>query len=391
MYDLFRKELVLDLREAQQSPEGIYFDKSLALEIVKLFYEANGMYVLLTHPHSHEFELEKQRFVYENKPENIFLGSHFRFHPSKKLFEDKTFTTAVNYSDWIGVFLDYSKNAEKRYNLGGNISESEVLSLSEKTIRNLIRTRKQIRYTLEHGFKSLIEESKNRSLSLIEKIALSGVTWINIPDTTGELNSESLKEVLKLIKSYFENKSLGYIPLGMHFHNDLGNSYENTIVAMKSFVKYIDVTPLSLGERNGISGLLKTAIFLNENNLGDYNLEALEEIESIVKKEFFLGENFFERQKPRGENSHKHIAGTHANAILKGVNYKANGGEDIILFNYQSGSSNVKLIFEKNGIRLNDEEAKNISIIAKETSIREKGRVISFEELKEIYEGLKAA
>ncbi len=391
MYNSFRKELVLDLREAQQSPEGIYFDRNLALEIIELFSEANGKYVLLTHPHSHDYELEKQIYIYKNKPENIFLGSHFRFHPSKNLHEDKTFRIASENSDWLGVFLDYSENAEKRYGLGEKVSEEEILVLSEKTIRELLKTRKYVRYTLEHGFKSLSENTKDRSLNLIERIALSGVTWINIPDTTGELNPKMLKEYLFLLKSYFENKNFGYVPLGMHFHNDLGNAYENTVVAMNSFVKYIDVTPLSLGERNGISGLLETAIFLNENSLGNYNLKLLEEIETIVKREFSLNESFFERQKALGENTHKHIAGTHANAILKGINYKANVGEDVILFNYQSGSSNVILMLKKAGIEVDKKTAENIASKAKEISIREKGRIINLEEIKSLYEGLKAA
>ncbi len=381
------KELVLDLREAEQSPEGIYFEKDLALELVRLFSEANGTYVLLTHPHNHSLSLEKQVYVYERKPENILLGSHFRFHPSKKLLEDETFTTTMSYSDWIGVFLDYSSNGEKRYGLGTKVEEKEIQDLSRSTIQELIKYRKIVRYTLEHGFKSLLEEeSLERSLRLIRTISSSGVSWINIPDTTGFVKIEEVRKVLKYMKEYFESENLGTIPIGVHFHNDLGYSLENSVLSLNSFVRYFDVTPLSLGERNGITRITSLAEKINElSNREEYKIGSLKKIEELVIKEFSLDKAFFERQKPSNDNSHKHIAGTHANAILKGVCYKANNGEDKVLFNYQSGASNIILILKERGIEIDVDTARRIALEGKDISIREKGRVLTIEELLRLY------
>ncbi len=388
-----RKELVLDLREAQQSPEGIYFDKKLALEIVNLFYEANGNYVLLTHPHSHPLELEKQIYVYKNKPEGIFLGSHFRFNIKDSLENDYVFRNAVMYSNWLGVFLDFSTNAEKRFGLGNDISEEEIYDLSRKAIQSVVATGKKVRYTLEHGFKTLSEESRIRGLKLIEVLSEAGVSWINIPDTIGEMNEEKVKKVLKFIKERLEEKNLGYVPLGVHFHNDLDNALKNTKVSLESFVRFFDVTPLGLGERNGISSLVETANMINEMYGEIYDLKPLEEIEAIVLKEFLNNDlkSFIERQSR--ENKHKHVAGTHVNAILKGISYKANEGNDVILFNYQSGISNTIAILERNGIKVKNEDQKIIKAITergKEKSIKEKGGIIRDEEIVKLYEEEKA-
>ena len=185
-----------------------------------------------------------------------------------------------------------------------------IIKKATEVIKFLQNHNVQIRFSSEDSFRSELKDL----LKIYKTVSSLGIDRVGIADTVGCATPYQveyvIQEVRKVIPSHCE--------IEFHGHNDTGCAIANSYAAIKAGAKYVDVTVLGIGERNGITplgGLLARMMVDNPEYVkGKYKLSYLKEIENYVAQVTSIGIPF--NNYITGFCAFTHKAGIHTKAVL---------------------------------------------------------------------------
>ena len=88
-------------------------------------------------------------------------------------------------------------------------------------------------------------------LKIYKAVSSLGIDRVGIADTVGCATPYQVKYVIQEVRKVIPNSC----EIEFHGHNDTGCAIANSYAAIKAGAKYVDVTVLGIGERNGITPL----------------------------------------------------------------------------------------------------------------------------------------
>ena len=222
-----------------------------------------------------------QDYIHQISKTNIcYIELGFRFFKKKK---------PLGLTAYTADKLIDSLNIPNKLNIGIMINAGELVKNKKNTLSNLKKLfpsiNKKIKFVrfachFDEVFflKSCISWLKENKIEVfinimqsselghqnIKKISLflknTDIKSLYIADSLGALNATYLLKIIKKFKQYWPGQ------MGLHAHNNLNLALDNSIVALKNNVNWIDSTILGMGR--GPGNLLTEEIFkfLNYNN-----------------------------------------------------------------------------------------------------------------------------
>lgn len=153
---------------------------------------------------------------------------------------------------------------------------------------------------------------------LLEAVIDAGATTVNIPDTVGYTVPREFEELLKGI---YENvRNIHKAVVSVHCHNDLGLATANSLAAVRSGARQIEVCVNGLGERAGNASLeevvmaLKTREDFMKMEMG-VNTRELYRTSRLVSD--LTGIVVQPNKAVVGLNAFRHASGIHQDAVIK--------------------------------------------------------------------------
>jgi D-citramalate synthase len=172
-------------------------------------------------------------------------------------------------------------------------------------------------YCKKHGLKVDLccEDGSRTPLDFLMKVLKAAenakADRFTIADTVGALTPGRMSDLIKPLAKKAK------IPLGVHCHDDLGMATANTVAAVRSGARFVDVTVNGLGERAGNASLEEVVMALK--TVYGYSLkvktEKLSKLSDMVEK--ITGVPVPPNKAIVGENAFTHEAGIHVDGILK--------------------------------------------------------------------------
>jgi 2-isopropylmalate synthase len=153
---------------------------------------------------------------------------------------------------------------------------------------------------------------------LIEEVIRAGATTINIPDTVGYAIPSEFGQLIRRIREGVPNMDKAV--LSVHCHNDLGLAVANSLAAVQSGARQVEVTINGIGERAGNAALEELVMALNVRR------DQLPYATGIDSRQLYKSSRLLStiigfpipRNKPIvGENAFAHESGIHQDGVLK--------------------------------------------------------------------------
>jgi 2-isopropylmalate synthase len=212
----------------------------------------------------------------------------------------------------------------------------------------------------------------------------AGALVMNCPDTIGgacKLQGDDyfvnhMSQHAEIIKKEFPSREVIW---SMHCHNDFGLAVENSINGVfHGPARQIEGCFNGIGERSGNVALEQCIMVIKEfagKGAGTKPLYTNVKTENLKKVCDFVATHMLPRQPHSpitGENSAKHSAGGHTNAVLKNplayqpFDPKDVGTEISIVFGPLSGGNHAKSIIEAKGYQCKDSEKADIAQFIKD-------------------------
>lgn len=230
---------------------------------------------------------------------------------------------------------------------------------------------------------------ENFLLAMIRRVADKGVDRIRIADTVGTATPEGISYLIRRIC-----QTVGHLKkqplIGLHCHNDFGLALANVFAGVKAGATLIDVSVNGLGERSGNPSLAEVAMGLEilYKVKTHIRLDHLYELAKLVERisglpiptnKPFVGEYVF------ADESDAHVA-----AILKepfafqGVRPELLGNKRRFVVGKSAGPNVLNLKSKEWGLKVSQELYPKIMERIREKSEKQKGKILTDEELIEI-------
>jgi isopropylmalate/homocitrate/citramalate synthase len=230
---------------------------------------------------------------------------------------------------------------------------------------------------------------ENFLLAMIRRVADKGVDRIRIADTVGTATPEGISYLIRRVC-----QTVGHLKkqplIGLHCHNDFGLALANVFAGVKAGATLIDVSVNGLGERSGNPSLAEVAMGLEilYKVKTHIRLEHLYELAKLVERisglpiptnKPFVGEYVF------ADESDAHVA-----AILKepfafqGVRPELLGNKRRFVIGKSAGPNVLNLKSKEWGLKVSKELYPKIMERIREKSEKQKGKILTDEELIEI-------
>lgn len=153
--------------------------------------------------------------------------------------------------------------------------------------------------------------------TVCEEVIKSGVTVLNIPDTTGYCLPDEYGAKIKYLKDHV--KGIENVIISCHCHNDLGLATANSIAGITNGARQIECTINGIGERAGNTALEEVVMILKQhpylNLTTEIKTKQLYQISQLVRNEMGL---FVQPNKAIvGENAFAHSSGIHQDGLIK--------------------------------------------------------------------------
>ena len=229
------------------------------------------------------------------------------------------------------------------------------------------RSIEAIDYAMDHGFKvSFSSEDSTRTpskrlLDILGTAVKMGVGRIGITDTVGGAAPEAIYSMINTIQEKIEK-----IPLSVHLHNDFGLGVANALAGVKAGASAVAVTVNGIGERAGNVSLEEFVMAMKVLYGSDLGIDTtgFHSLSTMVAK--FAGVPLHRNKPHVGGNAFCHESGIHVAALLREpatyevVPPEMVGNERHLRLGKHTGSTFVRQLLKKNGIRGTDEEVMNI-------------------------------
>ncbi len=199
-----------------------------------------------------------------------------------------------------------------RYKL--NKSPDEVVEMAKKAVAYARNLAPEVEFSPEDGTRSEIDFL----CRITEEVITAGASVINIPDTVGYTTPDEFAALISAIMDRVPNIDKAII--SVHCHNDLGLAVANTLSAVQSGARQVEVTINGIGERAGNAALEEFVMALHVRK------DRLPYSTGINTKQLYnssrLIANILGTPVPRnkpivGENAFAHESGIHQDGVLK--------------------------------------------------------------------------
>jgi len=231
-------------------------------------------------------------------------------------------------------------------------------------------------------------------LNLIERVAKEGhMDALALVDTFGVLSPHGASYFAKRVKERI-NK-----PLEIHFHADFGLAVANTIMAVLAGAEVIHSTVTGIGERTGNAPMEETVLAL----LALYGIDTglkydkLNELSKLVRElsgtvipanRPFIGDTAYDIESGIVTSWYKNVFHQYPTEIFPVHPDFVGHRPPQIAMGKKSGLDNVLLWLEELGVKLDENEAKEVLTQVKLKALALK-RVLSKDEFREIVEGVR--
>jgi homocitrate synthase NifV len=266
--------------------------------------------------------------------------------------------------------------------------EHKLRSTRQKVIEDMV---KATEFAKKHGvYVSVNAEDASRSdpdflIEFARAAKEAGADRLRYCDTVGILDPFTTYE---RVKDLIEKVG---IEIEMHTHNDFGMATANALAGVRAGATWVGVTVIGLGERAGNAALEEVVMALKYLMGIDLNFKT-EKFREIAEYVSLASKRELPAWKPIvGSNMFAHESGIHADGTLKHPRtYEAFCPEEVglerqIVIGKHSGTSAIKAKFTEYGIKLTDEEAKEILEHVRKAAVELK-RPLFDKELVYIYE-----
>jgi len=170
-----------------------------------------------------------------------------------------------------------------------------------------------VEFSLEDAGRSEISFMKE----VIQAVISAGASTINLPDTVGYTLPTELGAIIKELCDFVDHKAR----ISVHNHNDLGLATANTLAAVTSGARQIEVTINGLGERAGNSSLEETVMAIKTRKdifKGFYTSINTHEIYPTSRLVATItGVEPQQNKAIVGKNAFAHESGIHQDGVLK--------------------------------------------------------------------------
>jgi len=157
-------------------------------------------------------------------------------------------------------------------------------------------------------------DATRTDLNFLKKICVAaeeaGTDRINIPDTVGIMNPESMRSLIGEVRSVVK------VPISVHCHNDFGLAVANSLAGAEGGASQIHVTVNGLGERAGNAALEEVVMALHivyKRKTG-INTQILYETSRLVSR--LAGIVIQPNKAIVGENAFSHESGIHTRGVV---------------------------------------------------------------------------
>ncbi len=185
-----------------------------------------------------------------------------------------------------------------------------IIKKAIEVVRYLQRHDVQVRFSSEDSFRSELKDL----LKIYKAVSELGIARVGIADTVGCATPAQVERVVQEVRKVIPSRC----EIEFHGHNDTGCAIANSYTAIRAGAKYIDVTVLGIGERNGITplgGFLARMLVDNPEYVkAKYVLPRLKQIENYVAQVTSIDIPF--NNYITGFCSFTHKAGIHTKAVL---------------------------------------------------------------------------
>ncbi|MFH0863260.1 MAG: 2-isopropylmalate synthase [Candidatus Altiarchaeota archaeon] len=281
--------------------------------------------------------------------------------------------------DMVHIFIGTSP-MHREYKL--EMTKAQVLRKAQESIQYAKDRGCRVHFSPEDACRTEIEFLK-------EVCAMAdgmGVEHINIPDTVGVMTPQAIAWLIAELRKGVN------IPFAVHCHNDFGQATANTISAITAGATIPHVTVNGTGERAGNTSLEQVVmgcklIYGIETGI---RTESIWETSRLVER--LSGIKVMPNFPIVGGNAFAHESGIHVHAILKkAATYEAIrpemvGTERKIVIGKLIGSAGVKDRLKAMGVKVSDEQAREIT--AKVKDLGDKGKKVMEEDLQAIAEDM---
>lgn len=194
------------------------------------------------------------------------------------------------------------------------LTRKEALNQAVEAISYAKKLTDNIEFSAEDGSRS----DKDYLCKVFESVIDAGATTVNLPDTVGYAVPDEFAKLIEYVKKNTVN--IDKAILSVHCHNDLGLATANTLAAIQSGARQVEVTVNGIGERAGNTSLEEVAMAIaTRKNCFDVstNIETkgIMAISNLVK--MITGIIVQPNKAIVGANAFAHEAGIHQDGMLK--------------------------------------------------------------------------
>ncbi len=238
----------------------------------------------------------------------------------------------------------------------------DVLEMAVSAVRHARNKVAEVEFSPEDATRSEIPFL----CRVIEKVIDAGARVINIPDTVGYAVPDEFRIFITKIMEGTPNIAKAVV--SVHCHNDLGLAVANSIAAIQSGARQVEVTVNGIGERAGNASLEELVMALSVRR------DRLPFTTGINTKQIYNTSRLLAntigfpipRNKPiTGENAFAHESGIHQDGVLKKrETYEIMTPESVgrdssqLVLGRHSGLHGFKNRLQELGIALGDQELK---------------------------------
>jgi isopropylmalate/homocitrate/citramalate synthase len=226
----------------------------------------------------------------------------------------------------------------------------------------LERTAEAVRYARAQGLRIVgvgLEDATrappNRLLRFVTELIAAGANNVFLCDTVGTLTPLSTAAIVEAVV-----RASGEIPVGVHFHNDLGLATANAISACQAGAQVVAGSFAGLGERAGNTCLEEVATILRVKFGLDLGIDLVALVDTAARIAEIAGMPIPPCKPILGRAVFSHESGIHVHGITaEPATYEPFppalvGRCHEILFGKHSGAHSVRYLAESNGISASD-------------------------------------
>jgi len=297
----------------------------------------------------------------------------------------------------IGVMLNFSDILQSNMTVKETIdsifvkkSESPVsLVRIAVHVEDILKVKETAKYLQSLGYTVALNimQAHKCSKQEFEFFAKELTLWKSIDilyfaDTLGNMQSEDINNIISALQKFWKK------PLGLHAHDNMGESEHNALSAIKAGATWIDSTIMGMGRGAGNLKTENLLLRLQHINIGDYKAEALFNLSVTHFKElkniYNWGENVFYYL-----SAMYNIHPSYVQEMQKNINYSThdkigvlnylrfNNGESFSKKSLQTANNSTSMLSSGDWNCTNWTEGKDILILADSPSLQKYSQAIS--------------